>query len=115
MENDGAGAQMAKIQEEKSALRKQLIALVILSFIVSGLFYGITLAQNPYAKSDWVPQWAKRPNRWRVDVRRVIVIDDEDRSTVIRCCMSDSVDATPQFLRITEKESTMQAHIRASF
>ena len=51
MENDG-DAQMKKIQEEKTALRRQLIALVILSFIVSGLFYGITLAQNPYNKSD---------------------------------------------------------------
>ena len=45
--------QMAKIEEEKVALRRQLIALTILSFIISGLFYGITLAQNPYTKSDW--------------------------------------------------------------
>ena len=45
MENDGgADAQMKKIEEEKTALRRQLIALVILSFVVSGLFYGITLA-----------------------------------------------------------------------
>ena len=50
----GADDQTAKIAEEKSALRKQLIALVILSFVVSGLFYGITLAQNPYNK--WGPQ-----------------------------------------------------------
>ena len=52
MEGEGADAQMKKITEEKSALRKQLIFLVILSFLVSGLFYGITLAQNPYNKSE---------------------------------------------------------------
>ena len=52
MENDtGADAQMTKITEEKTALRRQLIALTILSLIVSGLFYGITLAQNPYNKT----------------------------------------------------------------
>ena len=47
---EGENDQMKKIAEEKSALRKQLIALTILSFVVSGLFYGITLAQNPYNK-----------------------------------------------------------------
>ena len=40
--------QQQKIDEEKRALRNQLIALTILSFIVSGAFYGITLMQNPY-------------------------------------------------------------------
>ena len=44
--------QMAKIQEEKSALTRQLIALIILSFLVSGAFYGITLLQNPYVKPE---------------------------------------------------------------
>ena len=44
----GNDDQMNKIAEEKIALRRQLIALTILSFVVSGLFYGITLAQNPY-------------------------------------------------------------------
>ena len=55
---DGQGAddQMRKIQEEKSALRRQLIALVILSFLISGMFYGITLLQNPYNKN-----WASWP------------------------------------------------------
>ncbi len=46
-QND-ADAQMAKIQGEKTALRRQLIALVIMSVLVTGLFYGITLMQNPY-------------------------------------------------------------------
>ena len=54
---DGENDQMKKIAEEKSALRKQLIALTILSFVVSGLFYGITLAQNPY-KGEWGPAGA---------------------------------------------------------
>ena len=43
-------AQMQKIQEEKAALTRQLIALIILSMLVSGAFYGITLLQNPYIK-----------------------------------------------------------------
>ena len=46
---DNNQAQVQKINEEKSALRRQLIALVVLSFLISGLFYGITLAQNPYS------------------------------------------------------------------
>ena len=50
MEDGGADSQMQKIQEEKSALRRQLIALVIMSFVISGMFYGITLLQNPYNK-----------------------------------------------------------------
>ena len=41
---EGANDQMKQIAEEKTALRRQLIALTILSFVVSGLFYGITLA-----------------------------------------------------------------------
>lgn len=41
-------SQQQKIDEEKRALRNQLIALTVLSFIVSGVFYGITLMQNPY-------------------------------------------------------------------
>ena len=45
---DNTQAQVKKIDEEKSALRRQLIALVILSFLISGLFYGVTIAQNPY-------------------------------------------------------------------
>lgn len=45
-------AQMVKIQEEKAALTRQLIALIILSAIVSGAFYGITLLQNPYIKPE---------------------------------------------------------------
>ena len=56
MEDGGADAQMQKIQEEKSALRRQLIALVIMSFVISGMFYGITLLQNPYNK-----EWASWP------------------------------------------------------
>lgn len=40
--------QQKDIQAEKSQLRKQLIALTVLSFVVSGVFYGITLLQNPY-------------------------------------------------------------------
>ena len=50
-ERKGDDAQMAKIQAEKTALRRQLITLVICSVIVSGLFYGITLLQNPYKSS----------------------------------------------------------------
>ena len=50
MEGENNNDQMAKIQEEKTALRRQLIALVILSILISGLFYGITLAQNPFKK-----------------------------------------------------------------
>ena len=51
---DGEGneqSQQEKIQSEKKALRNQLIALTVMSFVVSGLFYGITILQNPY-KSD---------------------------------------------------------------
>ena len=44
--------QIQKIQQEKTALRRQLIALTVLSFLISGLFYGITLAQNPYNKDS---------------------------------------------------------------
>lgn len=47
----GEDQQLAKITEEKKALRNQLWALVILSIIVSGVFYGITLLQNPYNKA----------------------------------------------------------------
>lgn len=43
-------AQQQKILDEKKALRNQLIALTVMSFVVSGLFYGITLLQNPYNK-----------------------------------------------------------------
>ena len=50
---DSNNDQVEKIQGEKNALRRQLIVLTILSFVISGLFYGITLAQNPYRK-DWV-------------------------------------------------------------
>ena len=50
MEDNSANDQMAKIQEEKTALRRQLIALVIMSVLISGLFYGITIAQNPFNK-----------------------------------------------------------------
>jgi p-aminobenzoyl-glutamate transporter AbgT len=49
MEDNGDDKQMQKIQEEKSALAKQMVLLIILSFLVSGAFYGITLLQNPYA------------------------------------------------------------------
>ena len=52
-ENNSGGEddrQMQKIQEEKSALTRQLCALIILSFLVSGAFYGITMLQNPYLK-----------------------------------------------------------------
>ena len=49
---DSNNDQVEKIQGEKNALRRQLIVLTILSFVISGLFYGITLAQNPYRK-DW--------------------------------------------------------------
>jgi len=51
MENKGGDEQAQKIQEEKTALRRQLIALVVLSVVVSGVFYGITLLQNPYNKA----------------------------------------------------------------
>lgn len=37
-------AQMRKIEEEKRALSRQLIVLIILSFFVSAIFYGITMA-----------------------------------------------------------------------
>jgi len=47
-EHKGEDSQMSKITEEKTALRRQLIALVILSIAVSAMFYGITLLQNPY-------------------------------------------------------------------
>ena len=47
---DSNNDQVEKIQGEKNALRRQLIVLTILSFVISGLFYGITLAQNPYRK-----------------------------------------------------------------
>ena len=43
MEDKGEDKQMQKIQDEKKALTRQLVALVILSFLVSGAFYGITL------------------------------------------------------------------------
>ena len=43
--------QQQKIQDEKRALRNQLITLTVLSFVVSGLFYGVTLLQNPYDKA----------------------------------------------------------------
>lgn len=55
-QND-ADAQMAKIQDEKTALRRQLIALVIMSVLVTGLFYGVTLMQNPY-KTAWTRRWS---------------------------------------------------------
>lgn len=52
MDGDGHEAtQQEKIQSEKKALRNQLIALTVLSFVVSGVFYGITLLQNPYKTS----------------------------------------------------------------
>ena len=44
--------QQQKIQDEKRALRNQLIALTVMSFVISGLFYGITILQNPYKSSD---------------------------------------------------------------
>ena len=44
----GEQTQQQKIQEEKKALRNQLIALTVMSFVVSGVFYGITVLQNPY-------------------------------------------------------------------
>lgn len=44
--------QRAKIAEEKSSLTRQLLFLVILSFLISGAFYGITMAQNPYLKAE---------------------------------------------------------------
>ena len=43
----GDDAQIQKIRGEKKALALQLVALIILSFLVSGAFYGITLLQNP--------------------------------------------------------------------
>ena len=55
MDNKSEGsedAQMKKIQDEKAALTRQLIALIILSALVSGAFYGITLLQNPYIKPE---------------------------------------------------------------
>lgn len=51
-DKSGDDEQMKKIQEEKSALTRQLIALIIMSLIISGAFYGITLLQNPYLKAD---------------------------------------------------------------
>ena len=48
--DDQNQTQEQKIADEKKALRNQLIALTVLSFVVSGLFYGITLLQNPYNK-----------------------------------------------------------------
>ena len=68
---DGQGAddQMQKIQEEKSALRRQLIALVILSFVISGMFYGITLLQNPYNK-DWASRPAQKHTEMWMNVQK---------------------------------------------
>ena len=48
--DDQNQTQEQKIADEKKALRNQLIALTVMSFVVSGLFYGITLLQNPYNK-----------------------------------------------------------------
>ena len=49
-EGENIDTQQQKIADEKRALRNQLIALTVMSFVVSGLFYGITLMQNPYSK-----------------------------------------------------------------
>ena len=50
---DANNEQVQKIEGEKKALRNQLIVLTVLSFVVSFAFYGITLMQNPFNKSDW--------------------------------------------------------------
>jgi len=41
---------MQKIQEEKSALTRQMFGLIFLSILVSAAFYGITILQNPGLK-----------------------------------------------------------------
>ena len=43
-------AQRNKIVEEKKQLNRQLMVLIILSLLISGTFYGITMVQNPYLK-----------------------------------------------------------------
>ena len=52
---------MQKIQAEKTALRRQLIVLVIMSVVVTAAFYGITLMQNPYKSS-----WKDTPLKWEI-------------------------------------------------
>jgi cell division protein FtsB len=54
-DNSGDYKQMQKIQEEKSALAKQMILLIILSFLVFGSFHSITLPQNPYVSPEHDP------------------------------------------------------------
>ena len=44
--------QRDKIKAEKNALAWQLIVLILISFLVSGAFYGITMVQNPYLKPE---------------------------------------------------------------
>jgi hypothetical protein len=44
-------AQREKIVQEKNDLYKQLIVLIILSLLISGAFYGITMLQNPFMKA----------------------------------------------------------------
>ena len=44
--------QKAKIKAERRALNWQLLVLVLISFLVSGAYYGITMLQNPYKKPE---------------------------------------------------------------
>ena len=46
-EEDKGEAQRKKIEEEKSALTRQLVCLVFASFIICAAFYGLTILQNP--------------------------------------------------------------------
>ena len=43
----GDDEQMKKIQEQKSALARQLIGYVFFSLLASGAMYAVTIFQNP--------------------------------------------------------------------
>ena len=47
MENEEDDKQALAIKEKKASLSRQLIALVILSFLISISFYALTKLQNP--------------------------------------------------------------------
>ena len=47
MENEEDDKQALAIKEKKASLSRQLIALVILSFLISISFYTLTKLQNP--------------------------------------------------------------------
>ena len=46
-------AQRAKIADEKSALFWQLVLYIFLSAAVAGLFYTVTILQNPHLSNDF--------------------------------------------------------------